>query len=99
MSYMCFLDYEGTLSATGHYTVLDHVREYDIRFDTVLIDEAAQATEPATLIPLRYGCKTLVLGMSHVSCFLLSHFYTLSWNSSFFASMSIILASGLCIIV
>jgi len=37
------------------------LKEYDICFDTVIIDEAAQSTEPACLIPLRYGCTRLVL--------------------------------------
>lgn len=30
-------------------------------FDTVLIDEASQAVEVSTLIPLRYGCRRLIL--------------------------------------
>ena len=33
----------------------------DKRFMRVLIDEACQATEPATLVPLAYGCSELVL--------------------------------------
>ena len=31
-------------------------------FDTVLIDEAAQAVEVSTLIPLKYACRRLILG-------------------------------------
>ena len=32
-----------------------------VLFETVIIDEAGQCTEPSALIPLRYGCKALVL--------------------------------------
>ncbi|XP_006847151.2 probable helicase MAGATAMA 3 isoform X1 [Amborella trichopoda] len=31
------------------------------RFDVVIIDEAAQAVEPATLVPLAHGCKQVFL--------------------------------------
>ncbi|CAE7207776.1 unnamed protein product [Rhizoctonia solani] len=44
-----------TLSGAGH-EVLE-----PFEFETVIIDEAAQAIEIATLIPLRYGCKTCIL--------------------------------------
>ncbi|KAG8739356.1 DEAD-box type RNA helicase [Ceratobasidium sp. 414] len=44
-----------TLSGAGH-EVLE-----PFEFETVIIDEAAQAIEVATLIPLRYGCKTCIL--------------------------------------
>ncbi|KAL1507836.1 hypothetical protein AB1Y20_007444 [Prymnesium parvum] len=37
------------------------VDETTIRFRTVLIDEATQATEPASLIPLTFGCEQLFL--------------------------------------
>lgn len=30
-------------------------------FDTVIIDEAAQAVEISTLIPLKYGCRRLIM--------------------------------------
>jgi len=36
-----------------------------IRFPTVIVDEASQATEPATLVPLTQGCEQLVLVGDH----------------------------------
>lgn len=50
-----------TLSSSGKQIFLDHIMRDNLRFETTLIDEAAQATEVATLIPLRYGCIRLVL--------------------------------------
>lgn len=50
-----------TLSSSGKQIFLDHIIRDDLRFETALIDEAAQATEPSCLIPLRYGCRRLVL--------------------------------------
>lgn len=44
-----------TLSSSGHRSLWKH------RFDTVIIDEAAQASEPSCLIPLRYGCTTCIM--------------------------------------
>eukprot|EP00873_Tetraselmis_striata_P022776 jgi/Tetstr1/443040/TSEL_031099.t1 len=35
------------------------------RFDTVIVDEASQVTEPCTLIPLMYGAQQLVLVGDH----------------------------------
>ena len=46
---------------SGRQQFVDYILELDLVFDTCIVDEAAQATEPATLIPLRYGCRTLVL--------------------------------------
>jgi len=37
----------------------------EIQFPLVLIDEASQATEPATLVPICHGCKQLVLCGDH----------------------------------
>ena len=34
-------------------------------FDTVLIDEAAQAVEMSTLIPLKHACRRLILVGDH----------------------------------
>lgn len=36
-----------------------------VKFPTVIIDEASQATEPATLVPLTQGCEQLVLVGDH----------------------------------
>jgi senataxin len=47
--------------SSGRQQFVDYILELDLVFDTCIVDEAAQATEPATLIPLRYGCRTLVL--------------------------------------
>eukprot|EP00029_Vermamoeba_vermiformis_P006270 TRINITY_DN2409_c0_g1_i4.p1 TRINITY_DN2409_c0_g1~~TRINITY_DN2409_c0_g1_i4.p1 ORF type:complete len:905 (-),score=247.83 TRINITY_DN2409_c0_g1_i4:1025-3715(-) len=46
-----------TLSSSGHelFSKLTH------GFDTVIIDEAAQAVELSTLIPLRYNCKRCIM--------------------------------------
>jgi len=44
-----------TLSSAGHESL------YGYTFDTVVIDEAAQAVELSALIPLRYECRRCVL--------------------------------------
>lgn len=46
-----------TLGGAGHPTL--NALPYD--FETVIIDEAAQAVELDTLIPLRYGCKRCIM--------------------------------------
>jgi senataxin len=46
-----------TLSMSGS-TILTSINQ---KFDTVIIDEAAQAVELSTLIPLKYGCERLIL--------------------------------------
>lgn len=46
-----------TLNASGH----DVLRECGCKFETVIIDEAGQAVELSTLIPLQYGAKSCVL--------------------------------------
>ncbi|WWC59973.1 uncharacterized protein I303_102536 [Kwoniella dejecticola CBS 10117] len=44
-----------TLSGAGQDTLAPHT------FDTVIIDEAAQAIEMSCLIPLKYGCKRCIM--------------------------------------
>jgi hypothetical protein len=46
-----------TLSCAG-YSIFSQLKQ---GFDTVLIDEAAQAVEVSTLIPLKYACRRLIL--------------------------------------
>jgi len=46
-----------TLSVTGSALLTSFYQN----FDTVVIDEAAQAVEISTLIPLKYDCKRLIL--------------------------------------
>ena len=46
-----------TLSCAG-YSIFSQLKQ---GFDTVLIDEAAQAVEMSTLIPLKYACRRLIL--------------------------------------
>ena len=46
-----------TLSCAG-YSMFSQCKQ---GFDTVLIDEASQAVEVSTLIPLKYGCRRLIL--------------------------------------
>lgn len=46
-----------TLSSSGS-AVLENA---EIEFDTVVIDEAGQAVETSSIIPLLYGCKRLIL--------------------------------------
>lgn len=46
-----------TLSGTGQ----ERFKDYEIDFDTVIIDEAAQSIEISSLIPLKYGCTKAIL--------------------------------------
>ncbi|KAF9970524.1 DEAD-box type RNA helicase [Actinomortierella ambigua] len=46
-----------TLSASGH----DLLTNAGFTFETVIIDEAAQAVEISSLIPLKYNCKRCIL--------------------------------------
>lgn len=46
-----------TLSGSGH----EMLASLGLSFETVIVDEAAQAVEISTLIPLKYGCKRCVL--------------------------------------
>ena len=47
-----------TLSMSGNETLLSGIRN---GFDTVIIDEACQAVEPSTFIPLKFNCKKCIL--------------------------------------
>jgi hypothetical protein len=51
----------GGCLCSGQQAFIDHILRSNQRFDTAIIDEAGQASEPSTLIPLRYGCKRLIL--------------------------------------
>jgi len=46
-----------TLSMAGSQLITS----LNIKFDTVVIDESAQAVETSTLIPLKYNCERLIL--------------------------------------
>lgn len=46
-----------TLSGSGQYAL----SSLDLRFDTVIIDEAAQCTELASLIPMQYRCRQCIM--------------------------------------
>lgn len=51
-----------TLSGAGSQPILEVVmRIPGFKFDAVIIDEAAQAIEPSTLIPLKYNPHTVVM--------------------------------------
>jgi senataxin len=50
-----------TLSSSNKQQFIDYIVEEQIVFHTVIVDEAAQTTEISTLIPLRLGCRHLIL--------------------------------------
>lgn len=50
-----------TCSSAGKQGFVDHLLQGDISFEVCIIDEASQCTEPSSLVPLKYGCRNLVL--------------------------------------
>lgn len=50
-----------TCSSSGRHSFVNIVVQDNIAFQCCIIDEAAQTTEPSTLVPLKYGCANLVL--------------------------------------
>lgn len=50
-----------TLSSSALGVLERFTMEHDRRFEIVVIDEAAQAVELSTLIPLKYGCSRCIL--------------------------------------
>ncbi|KAF3910108.1 hypothetical protein AA313_de0204025 [Arthrobotrys entomopaga] len=46
-----------TLSGAGH----DTLRNLNVEFETVVIDEAAQSIELSALIPLKFGCRKCIM--------------------------------------
>ena len=50
-----------SLVGAGHEQLTALMQEHQLRFSTVVIDEATQAVEPACLIPLHQGARRLVL--------------------------------------
>jgi len=50
-----------TLSSSGQQQLVDQIMKYEVRFEVTIIDEAAQTTEPSTLIPLRYACTPVCM--------------------------------------
>lgn len=50
-----------TLNSSGQTTFLDTIIQENLTFPTVIVDEAGQTTEPGTLIPMRFGCRKLIL--------------------------------------
>ena len=50
-----------TLNSSGTLSRYSHQRSGTLSFDVCIVDEAAQATELETLIPLQYKCSSIVL--------------------------------------
>eukprot|EP00050_Salpingoeca_kvevrii_P022771 m.131797 g.131797 ORF g.131797 m.131797 type:complete len:1494 (-) comp9820_c1_seq1:59-4540(-) len=55
------LDEAHVLCCTLSASALEDIRAINTRTEFVIIDEAAQCSEPDVLVPLQYGCSRLVL--------------------------------------
>jgi AAA domain len=69
-----------TLSGAGKQQFIDHITRDDIRFETVIIDEAAQTSEPAALIPLRSVDPHINFYTSLYAHLCLAHGFTLLYR-------------------